>query len=854
MSLRHKGILRRNVSCKVGGRLSTQIRQLAEEIKEKGLKSTAELPPLLREAEGVAQDDKQDVLTRALAHRAAANAAYLLNNFDGALSHYDQAVSMLELIDNPMELARTLHAKVGLLYLLSRFDELFECSTRARSIFEQLGERGRLARLDVNLAHAYHRLDRHAEALACCERALPVLEELGDEEGLLAALINKAVVLTVFHEFAEAFELYRRTLALSESQGKTAWVLLSRYNLAYMRFLSGAAGEALREFAELRQEYERLGDMRHACLCWLDEAEVLLEIGDLEGCVLSAREARRLAGELGLNLEAGKSLFFEGAAQKRAGRKDQAQPLLMEATRRFASETNSVWTAILRLQTVLLSESEMGREMLAEAMAARRILYNSGLPHYEAFADIVIARLERGCGDDAGAMESLDRAVRCADRSNSAWMQFHAYYQLGLSLLERDGATARALLYKAESKLDSLWQRLEHDELKLAFLGDRDNVYTHLVAHAAEERPGRAFILSEKARSRVLRETLIQEGFDLSLDSIQSALPANETLLEYFVAGDDVLVFAVNHDSILSVSLGSSATLSDEWSHLERHLESCSVKWEHLASVRDQLEATAKRHLGSLYRRLIAPVESEIRSTVVIVPHGFLHGVPFHALYDGRYFLAERHHVAYSPSAALYCAPVARSDYGSPLFVAFSRDPKTASTVLEIEAVALGFRGAEILVNPSAADLRKAFDHPRELIHIAGHAGVDSVGGKLSWIETPEGRLGSRDLQDMQIQARTVVVTGCQTARRHISSGDEWLGLMRALYMSGASAIVSAFWDVRADCAERFAIEFYAHFDGSNACEAVRLASAAIREQQSHPYFWAGFGSFVRRSPQDVSN
>src|SRR5207302_10704103 len=100
-------------------------------------------------------------------------------------------------IDDPTELRRTLHAKVGLLYLLTRFDELFECSSTARSIFEQLGDRGRIARLDVNLAHAYHRLDRHFEALVCCERAMPILEEIGDEEALLAALINMAVVLTV---------------------------------------------------------------------------------------------------------------------------------------------------------------------------------------------------------------------------------------------------------------------------------------------------------------------------------------------------------------------------------------------------------------------------------------------------------------------------------------------------------------------------------------------------------------------------------------------------------------------------------------------------------------------------------
>jgi tetratricopeptide (TPR) repeat protein len=829
-----------------GGHLSNRVILLAEQIKEKGLRSAAELPSLLQEAETFAYDEREDLLTRALAHRAAANAEYLLNCFDRALAHYNQSVSMLEQVDNPAELARTLHAKVGLLYLLNRFDELFECSSRARSIFEQLGDDRRLARLDVNLAHAYHRLDRHAEALACCERALPVLEEVRDEEGLLAVLINKAVVLTVFHEFDQATDLYLKALARSKAQGKSAWALLSRYNLAYMKYLSGAAGEALRQFSELRHEFELAGDMRHVGLCRLDEAEVLLEIGDLDACILSAREARRVGRELGLNLEVGKSLFFEGVALMRAGRKADAEPLLTDAKRCFESETNNVWSAMLRMQTLLLSESETVADSLREAFANRQTLYKSGLAHYQAFSEVVIGRLERQSGNSLCALESFERAVWLADNSKSEWMQFHAYYQLGLSLRLQDEETAGTWLMKAESKLDSLWQRLEQDDLKLAFLGDRENVYTHLVADAVRDEPRKAFTLSEKARSRVLREKLIDEAFDCSLDSIQGSLSPDETVLEYFIAGDDIFLFVVNHDSVRTIRLGSPARLQEECAHLEHHLESCSVKWEMLTSVRGQLEMTAKNHLAALYDRLIAPAQSEIRSNIVIVPHGFLHSVPFHALFDGRHFLMEQHQIAYIPSAALYCAPAVSFECGAPLFVAFNRDAH-ASSIREVETVASGFRGSDILVNPSAAALRRAFDHPRELIHIAGHAGIDSIGGKLSWIETPEGRLDSRDLQDMRIQARTVVVTGCQTARRHIWPGDEWLGLMRALYMSGASAIVSAFWDVRAECAERFAIEFYACFDGNNAAAAVRSASAAIREQESHPYFWGGFGTFVRR-------
>ena len=218
---------------------------LAQQIKEKGQTSVTELPGLLQEAEKLANDGTQDVLTRGLAHRAVGNAHQLLNQFLPALDSYNASAALLETLDEPTELGRTLHAKVGMLFSLSRFDELFECSARARHLFEQVSDRKRLARLDVNLAHANHRLGRHREALECSERALQILEELNDREGIVAASINSAVTLTAMHEFERAGDRYRTALRLASELNLSSWILLSRYNLAYLRYLGGDAAAAL---------------------------------------------------------------------------------------------------------------------------------------------------------------------------------------------------------------------------------------------------------------------------------------------------------------------------------------------------------------------------------------------------------------------------------------------------------------------------------------------------------------------------------------------------------------------------------------------------------------------------------
>ena len=275
--------------------------------------------------------------------------------------------------------------------------------------------------------------------------------------------------------------------------------------------------------------------------------------------------------------------------------------------------------------------------------------------------------------------------------------------------------------------------------------------------------------------------------------------------------------------------------------------ESCSVKWERLAAVRHHLDATAQTHLKTLYGHLVEPVEQELRPNVVVAPHGFMHGIPLHALHDGDRYLGERHQVAYTPSASLYCLPGEMTAFEGPLFVAFSTNPESFC-IQEVEEAASNAAGATLLINPTIQQLRDAFSVPRALVHMAGHAGIDAISGKLSWIETADGRITSRDLINMQIRAKTVIITGCQTARRMIQPGDEWLGLMRSFYLSGASTIVSALWDIRDESARRFARELYKSFDGNNAPVAVQQATAAVRDWRSHPYFWAGFSAFVRKS------
>src|SRR5438128_10653239 len=123
-------------------------------------------------------------------------------------------------------------------------------------------------------------------------------------------------------------------------------------------------------------------------------------------------------------------------------------------------------------------------------------------------------------------------------------MQFHASYELGVALDQNANPAASLQLFqRAEGLLDSLWDRLGSDDLKMMFLADRENVYTYLVKSTVDETPDVAFRFSEKARSRVLCERLLNEERNQSATDLASRLASDETLVEYFISGADILIF-----------------------------------------------------------------------------------------------------------------------------------------------------------------------------------------------------------------------------------------------------------------------------------------------------------------------
>src|SRR5262249_24624001 len=131
------------------------------------------------------------------------------------------------------------------------------------------------------------------------------------------------------------------------------------------------------------------------------------------------------------------------------------------------------------------------------------------------------------------------------------------------------------------------------------------------------------------------------------------------TLVEYYIARDEVMAFVVTRSS---VELFRRLCTADQVGYIQKrlsfHLEEFTLGDDYLQEHADQSLQATQRHLGKLYNYLFAPIAPSIRTNhVTIVPHGCLHLLPFHAFTDGSQYLLDQFDISYAPSASVlkYC-------------------------------------------------------------------------------------------------------------------------------------------------------------------------------------------------------
>ena len=248
----------------------------------------------------------------------------------------------------------------------------------------------------------------------------------------------------------------------------------------------------------------------------------------------------------------------------------------------------------------------------------------------------------------------------------------------------------------------------------------------------------------------------------------------------------------------------------------------------------------------SLFHPFVAPLVKYSRpgDLLWIVPHGFLHYVPLHAVeVDGQPLIA-RNPVVYTPSASVLPPCHARAaarhrEWATAAVLGDSRGDLPHARD-EARAVAELF-GAEAHVGGAATGrrLRDLIAAAPDVVHLACHGRFDAAEVLQSGVLLAAGpaapdtleQLTVEELLGMRIDSGLVTLSACESGVSELRPGDELIGLTRVLLHAGAPSVLVSLWPV-SDLSTSFLMrEFYRRVREAPPGAPARLAQALAGAQ-----------------------
>jgi CHAT domain-containing protein len=332
-----------------------------------------------------------------------------------------------------------------------------------------------------------------------------------------------------------------------------------------------------------------------------------------------------------------------------------------------------------------------------------------------------------------------------------------------------------------------------------------------------------------------------------SLQAIRACLPPDGLLVEYYIARDAVLAFTLSQDSLgVYRNLMSRAQIEQWLDAFQFQIHKFRYGRDYVGRHQSTLRAGVDRSLKALYEGLVAPLAHELGEgrPLVFIPHGLLHYIPFHALYDGERYLVETHLVYSAPSASVLklCCERNTNDGGPALLLGVT-DPSIPHVIEEVNGISYLLGQVSLYTGAQATLERLQTDAGRsKLIHIASHGLFRADNPLFSALRLADGWLNVNDIYDLKLKARLVTLSGCETGMGLVAEGDELIGLSRAFFYAGAPSLVVSLWAVSDESTALLMKQFYeALQSGYCVAESLRCAQLGLMDRSPHPYYWASF-------------
>ena len=325
----------------------------------------------------------------------------------------------------------------------------------------------------------------------------------------------------------------------------------------------------------------------------------------------------------------------------------------------------------------------------------------------------------------------------------------------------------------------------------------------------------------------------------IRIKEVQKKLKSGEVLVSYYWIGKLLSAFLLD-----SKGLEAFHAIAHE-EDVARTFQLLKFQLERMRHDPSATTTDCEIHLKELFTLLIQPLYSRLKDSRMwtIIPHRWLHGLPFHCLRNEEAYLIDSYHFDYVPSASIFSnTSMRKNTHGHVLLLGFADEnaPLIQEETLEItrkNPSALSFVG-------SGATSDKLIQHSTgaKWIHIASHARFQADQPLQSGVLLADGWFSVPQIYQLQLTSDLVVLSGCETGGQKILAGDELLGLVRGFLHAGASSLLVSQWRVSDKSTAYFMKEFYQQLSqGHSKTASWREALLRTKILWPHPYHWGPF-------------
>lgn len=766
-----------------------------------------------------------------------------------ALRHFDRARALIA--DEPIERAK-LDSNRGLALLsLDDFAGAEQAYHAALTPFEAAGLDWAAAIVYGNLAELATRQGRLHEALGYFEQTRRHLDQDEAPAELANILVEQGDALVLLGQFEQAERQYEAALATLEKHGLVREAMQARVGLARVRAeRDPAAARALLE--EAASEAAARGNALEQAHIELLQAELALADGRYEDARRAAETAlarlgRRPATAAAVRWVLARTYLAAGAPAAAA---EVAQAGLTAAEALGVPPLIADLRHVCGLAALAQGAVEPACEHLRSAvhevervrgsLQAERFRASFHGDRLAVYADLVRAALA------AGTPERTAEAFHAVERAKSRLLLEQARGVLDEPASDgpvpgthEDSLTRE--LRQLRGELNAWYSRLAD-----AQFSDEAGTPGDVCRQEIARREQRITELEARVYGGSGRGALRAEPADLQ--TVQARLAAGTALIEYFIIADELLALVVSDSSIrVFRNLSSAARIGDLVQRVHFQLRRALRPSSAPDARAQRLLGDVQRELAVLHDVLLAPLDEALAAAnrLLVVPHGPLHALPMHALWNGHQYLLERFTVSYAPCASLLAGATERAVTKARAVVVGVPDERAPTIEAEARAVSAILEADVTLVGASAcvADVQAAIAGA-SVAHLACHGQFAPENPLASGLKLGDRWLTVPEIYDLQLKDALVTLSGCETGRHRVETGDELYGLVRAFLAAGAATLVVSLWAVDDKSATELMTRLYDDLDTRRVGHVAQALQAAQRDLMTrfpHPAYWAPF-------------